>query len=73
MKQYIVSNPSILSGEPVIIGTRIPVVEVLLLLKEGHTLAEIQQMYPHVEMHTFERVLEEIAATIATLPNQYAA
>lgn len=32
MTQYILSNPNILDGEPVIAGTRIPVVELLLLL-----------------------------------------
>jgi len=72
MKQYIVSNPHILDGEPVIVGTRVPVVEILLLLKEGHTLHHIQQMYPHVQIETFERVLEELATTITTQPSHYA-
>src|SRR5262249_2966307 len=73
MQQYIVSNPNILDGEPVIVGTRVPVVEILLLLKEGHTISEIQQMYPHVPMNTFERVLEELATTITAQPYRYAA
>lgn len=73
MQHYIVSNPNILDGEPVIVGTRIPVVEILLLLKEGSTLSDIQQMYPHVEIGTFERMLEELATTITTQPQHYAA
>jgi len=73
MTRYIVSYPNILDGEPVISGTRIPVVEFLLLLKEGYTLLEIQKMYPHVEPHTFERVLEEVAAGVSTRPTQYTA
>jgi len=72
LTQYIVSNPNILDGEPVIAGTRIPVVELLLLLKEGHTLGDVQRMYPHVALPTFERVLEEVAATIAMQPQSYA-
>src|SRR5690349_23072653 len=46
----IASNPNILNGEPVIMGTRIPVIEVLLLLKEGYPLPEIQQMFPHISI-----------------------
>jgi uncharacterized protein (DUF433 family) len=72
MQHYIVSNPNILDGEPVIVGTRVPVVEILLLLKEGNTLSDIQQMYPHVDIITFERVLEELATTITAQPQQYA-
>ena len=72
MTQYIVSNPNILDGEPVIVGTRIPIVEILLLVKEGNTLSDIQQMYPHVEIGTFERVLEELATSITSQPQHYA-
>jgi uncharacterized protein (DUF433 family) len=73
MKRAIVSHPHILDGEPVIVGTRIPVIEFLLLLKEGHNLGEIQRMYPHVAETTFARVLEELASTITTKPSLYAA
>jgi uncharacterized protein (DUF433 family) len=73
MRQYIVSNPNILDGEPVIAGTRIPVIEVLLFIKEGYPLAEIQKMFPHVTLHTFERVIEEVAVDITTHPSQHVA
>jgi uncharacterized protein (DUF433 family) len=72
MTHYIVSNPNILDGEPVIAGTRIPVVELLLLLKEGRTLSDVQRMYPHVVLTTFERVLEEVAGTITSQPQTHA-
>ena len=65
MKQFITRNPAILDGEPVIAGTRIPVVEFLLQLKEGHTIEDIHGMYPHVREETFKRVLEEVLPTVS--------
>ena len=46
--------------------------QILLLLKEGSTLSDIQQMYPHEEIGTFERVLEELATSITSQPQHYA-
>ena len=59
MKKYIVSNPEILSGTPVIAGTRIPVGQILFLLKEGFTLEAIQQEYPQVPIKTLRKVVDE--------------
>lgn len=73
MKHVIIRNPAILDGEPVIAGTRIPVVEFLLQLKEGHTIEDIHGMYPHVPETTFQGVLEELAETISAKSAQYAA
>ena len=42
----IVVDPQILTGKPVIRGTRIPVYVVLDLLSEGLTLRAIQHQYP---------------------------
>src|SRR5436189_2986187 len=42
MQHYIVSNPNILDGEPVIVGTRVPVVVILQFLKEEYTFEEIR-------------------------------
>ena len=60
MTNYIVSNPHIMSGVPVIKGTRIPISRIIFLFKEGYTLEEIHQDYPHVPLSTLNNVLDEI-------------
>lgn len=69
MKKYIVSDPHILGGTPVIIGTRIPVERILFLLKEGYTIEDIQQEYNHVDIKTLEHVIEEIIKMIVKNPH----
>ncbi len=50
MSKYINSDPNILSGMPVIMGTRVPVARILSLLKEGYTLAAIHKQFDHILM-----------------------
>ena len=64
MKNYIISNPKILGGKPVIAGTRIPVDQILFLLKEGFTVEEINEEYPQLNKKTIEGVVEEAATLI---------
>lgn len=64
MQKYIVSNPQILSGKPVIAGTRIPVDQVLFLLKEGFTIEAIHEQYPHVSTSTISGTVSEAAQFI---------
>lgn len=64
MKKYIVSDPQILSGKPVIVGTRIPVDQVLFLLKEGFTIEAIHEQYPHVSTATISGTVNEAAQFI---------
>ena len=64
MKKYIVSDPQILSGKPVIAGTRIPVDQVLFLLKEGFTIEAIHEQYPHVSTATISGTVSEAAQFI---------
>lgn len=54
----IVIDPQILSGKPIIKGTRIPVELVLKLLAQGTTYKEILEDYPDLK-------LEDILAAIA--------
>ncbi len=61
MSRYITSNPSILSGTPVIAGTRIPVSRIIFLLKDGYTLEAIHQEYPHLSLNILNTVIEEVA------------
>ena len=59
MKKYINSNPEILGGKPVINGTRIPISQILFLLKEGYTVEAIQEYDPHVSLRTLTGALNE--------------
>jgi uncharacterized protein (DUF433 family) len=61
MKQYIISDPSILGGKPVIAGTRIPVEQILHLLKEGFTVEAIQEEYPQLDKKTISGAIDETA------------
>lgn len=69
MKTHITSNPKILSGVPVIRGTRIPVSRIIYLLKEGYTVEAIHEDYPQVSVKTFEAVIDEVADMINSSKN----
>jgi uncharacterized protein (DUF433 family) len=64
--KYLTSTSDILSGTPVIKGTRTPIEVILYRLKEEHSLEGIQGMYPWVEKHTLERAIDEAIACIST-------
>lgn len=64
MKTYITSNPEVLGGELVIVGTRIPVKRILHLLRDGYTIEAIHQDYPHIDIKTLERAIDEAIETI---------
>lgn len=64
MKRYIVSNPDILGGKPVIIGTRIPVDQILFLLKSGFTVEAINEEYPQLDIKTISGTIDEAAQLI---------
>ena len=66
MKHYITTDPEIMSGQPCIVGTRIPVSLVLIRLKQGYSLKTLHEHYPHVPITTFEGVLEELAEKVGT-------
>lgn len=59
MNNYISSNPNILGGKLVIKGTRIPVDQVIFLLKNGFTLEAIREEYPQVSFDTLSRAIDE--------------
>lgn len=60
MKKYIVSDPKILGGMPVISGTRVPIARILFLLKEGYTVELIQENFPHVPLKTIRGAVDEV-------------
>lgn len=64
MNKYISLDPKILGGKPVIKGTRIPVDQILFLLKDGFTIEGIHELYPHVNEQTIEGTIDEAAKLI---------
>ena len=66
MGKYLISNPKIMSGAPVIKGTRIPIEVILHRLKEGNTIEAIHQMYAWVDKKTLTAAVEEAIQTVTT-------
>lgn len=65
-KRYIISDPEIMTGKPVIAGTRVPVARILFLLKEGYTLEAIQEEYPHVPFQKIKGAVDELIELLDT-------
>lgn len=53
------SDPEILGGEPVFVGTRVPVRSLLVYLESGETLEEFLDNFPTVEKEQAIAFLEE--------------
>ena len=66
MKKYIVSDPNIMGGAPVIKGTRIPIEVILHRLKEGNSVEEVHKMYSWVDIKILTGAVEEAIQTITT-------
>ncbi len=64
--KYIVSDPQIMDGAPVIAGTRIPIEQIMLLIKDGYNLDAIHKEYPQVDRRTLEGVIDDLNALIKT-------
>jgi len=52
----IVSDPSVMSGEPVVRGTRVPAATILAYLNGGHTDREIFEDYPSLPVDGIDAV-----------------
>jgi uncharacterized protein (DUF433 family) len=63
--QFIVRNPEIMQGKPIIKGTRITVELVIRKLSGGYTIEEIVAMYPHLNRLQILAALEYAAEVIA--------
>jgi uncharacterized protein (DUF433 family) len=57
--QIVHSNPEILGGTPVFVGTRVPVQTLLVYLEKGETLEEFLDNYPTVSREQAVAFLEE--------------
>jgi len=60
MKKYIISDPKILGGTPIIAGTRIPAKRILYLFRDGYTIEAIHEDYPQLSIEVINKVIEEI-------------
>lgn len=69
MKRYIISNPEILGGAPVIRGTRIPIARIIFLLKEGYTVDNIVDMYPWVKKTIIQSTIDEVIEMVSKKEN----
>ncbi len=49
LKKFITIDDDILGGTPVIAGTRIPIVRLSELVKQGYTPKKLTEEYPHVD------------------------
>jgi uncharacterized protein (DUF433 family) len=66
MGKYIISDPDILGGTPVIKGTRVPIGRILFLLKDGYTLEAIHEDYPHIDIKTLSAAIDEAIDALNT-------
>jgi uncharacterized protein (DUF433 family) len=66
----VVSTPGILGGVPCIRGTRIPASQIWLLIKHGHSDAEIHDGYPTLPKGSIE-VVREWARLNPTIANNH--
>ncbi len=61
-QQYIVRNPRICGGEPVVKGTRVTVRTILASLSEGATVEEIIEDFPALKARDVRAVIAFAAA-----------
>ena len=66
MGKYIISDPDILGGAPVIKGTRVPIGRILFLLKDGYTLTAIHEDYPNIDIPTLSAAIDEAIDALNT-------
>ena len=57
------SDPDILSGTPVFVGTRVPAKTLLDYIEGGHTLDEFLDDFPTVSREQARPALEELVAS----------
>jgi len=57
MRAEVVSDPSVMSGEPVVKGTRVPAETVVAYLLAGHSPQEIFEDYPSLPIDGIDAVI----------------
>jgi uncharacterized protein (DUF433 family) len=64
-KNYIVRNPDVMLGKPIIKGTRITVELIMRKLAGGYTFENLIASYPHISKEQIFAALEYAADLIA--------
>ena len=64
IKDYIVSDPSIMMGKPVIAGTRITVELILEKLAAGETIEQILEAHPRLSRDAIHKALSFAAEAL---------
>ena len=64
MSKYIVSDPKIMGGVPVVAGTRIPAKRILYLFRDGYTIEAIHEDYPQLSVELISKVIDEIVQNL---------
>jgi uncharacterized protein (DUF433 family) len=59
----------IMSGDPVIGGTRIPISRIIYLLSQGYTVEAMHQDYPWVKKNVLKGVINEIVEIVNNSPD----
>ncbi|MGB3344135.1 MAG: DUF433 domain-containing protein [Aequorivita sp.] len=58
ISKFITSDPDILNGVPVFVGTRVPVSILFDYLKGGDTLQDFLENYPTIKKSVAKRIIE---------------
>lgn len=66
LEQIVHSDSEVMSGEPVFVGTRVPVRNLLDYLEGGHTLEDFLQEFPSVSREQAVGFLEEAGKALLT-------
>jgi uncharacterized protein (DUF433 family) len=69
MTKYITPTPNIMSGEPVISGTHIPISRIVYLLSQGYSVSELHKDFPWVPTKVLRGVIDEIVEIINKSPD----
>lgn len=56
VKSQVIRDPSVMSGEPVVRGTRVPAMTIVAYLRAGRTAREIFEDYPTLPLDGIEAV-----------------
>lgn len=56
-RSEIIRDPSVMSGDPVVRGTRVPAMTIVAYLRAGHTAREIFEDYPTLPLDGIDAVV----------------
>jgi uncharacterized protein (DUF433 family) len=64
----VISDPTVLGGQPVIRGTRVPVSLILNLLAHDYTIDRIVQAYPHLTVDSVKAAIRYAEVQVSSQP-----